>query len=447
MTQLQFFGPSGRDADNRAANSARLTNCYLEPVALGGRTGFAVKAVPGMTGFVTVPGIFVRAMGEIGGLLYAISNGRLYSISTAGAVSDLGAVDDSPNATLTGNSGVVAMTVDGRYFILSGGVISEPAAGAFSAFGAAEFIGGYTVLTELNGRRFQWSALANAASLPGLNFSTADGRDDNAIRPFQINGALYIFKERSHEVWYITGQAGANVFERMTSGVIDVGLKAFGLICRTDLGAFMVGDDNRAYIIGEGLSPVSNPAIETAIATENPQFCFTYDDEGHTFCGIAMKDGPARVFDVATGEWHERAYGGDFGPWPVVASARFGQRFHVALSGGQILSLGTARTDDGVPLLRRMVSRTLAMDGRRFTVSELEVFPRQGFDAASIMLRMSRDNGMTWGAPKVRAFTVGQYAKRVIWRTLGQFRQATAEITISDAADITMNAEGRVVVT
>ncbi|WP_230685880.1 hypothetical protein, partial [Streptococcus pneumoniae] len=79
-----------------------------------------------------------------------------------------------------------------------------------------------TVLTELNGRRFQWSDIADASNLPGLNFSTADGRDDDILRPFQINGQLYIWKETSHEIWYLTGGAGAEAFERMAGGVRDV---------------------------------------------------------------------------------------------------------------------------------------------------------------------------------------------------------------------------------
>lgn len=446
MPQMQFFGPSGRDADNRAANSARLLNCYLEPVQPGGRTAFSVKAVLGTTAFASVPGVFVRAMAEVDGLLYVVCNNRLYSIDGGGSVTDAGAVDDSQNATVSGNFGKVAVTVDNRYFVLDG-TISEPTPGAFTAMGAADYIGGYTVITEAGGRRFQWSALADAESLPGLNFSTADGKDDLCIRPFEINGSLYIFKERSHEVWYLTGAAGAAAFQRQVGGVISVGLKAFGLICRIDLGAFMVGDDNRAYIVGQGLTPVSNPAVETAIATLNPLFCFTYDDEGHTFCNIIFEDGPAFSFDVATQEWHERAYGAEFGPWRVSAAAQFGARQIVGQSGGDILQLTRSSTDDGVPLPRRMVSRTATFDGERPCIAEFEVFPRQGFDAASIMLRMSRDNGITWGAPKVRAFEVGQYGKRVIWRALGQFRQATAEITITDAKEITMNAEGRLALT
>jgi hypothetical protein len=442
MPVLQFFGPSGWDSDNRAANSTRLLNCYLEPVQPGGRAGFSVKAALGMTAFSSVPGVFVRAMAEVNGILYVVCNSRLYSIDASGTVTDNGAVDDNINATVTGNFGKVAVTVDSRYFVLDG-TIGEPTPGAFSAMGAAEYIGGYTVITEAGGRRFQWSALGDAETLPGLNFSSADGKDDLCVRPYEINGSLYIFKERSHEVWYLTGLAGASAFERQVGGVISVGLKGFGLICRIDLGAFMVGDDNRAYIVGQGLLPVSNPAVETAIKTLNPQFCFTYDDEGHTFCAITFRDGPARVYDVATREWHERSYGADFGPWQVTAAARVGALQCVARDGGDVLTLERSATDDGIPLPRRMVSRTLADDGQRFVVDELEIFPRQGFDAASIMLRMSRDNGMTWGSPKVRSFDVGQYGKRVIWRALGQFRQATAEITISDAKEITMNAEGR----
>jgi hypothetical protein len=43
----------------------------------------------------------------------------------------------------------------------------------------------------------------------------------------------------------------------------------------------------------------------------------------------------------------------------------------------------------------------------------------------------------------VQSWGVGEYARRIIWRSLGQFRQATAEITITDAEDISVNAEGR----
>jgi hypothetical protein len=444
MPALQFFSPSSRDADNRAANSARLLNCYLEPVQPGGRTAFSVKAVLGMTAFASLPGVFVRAMAEVGGAIYVAANSSLYSIAADGTVANIGALDDGPNATITGNFGKIAVTVDGRYFVLDG-TISEPTPGAFSAMGAADYIAGYTVITEAGGRRFQWSDLADAANLPGLNFSTADGKDDKCIRPFEINGSLYILKERSHEVWYLTGAAGAAAFERQVGGVINVGLKAFGLLCRIDFGAFMVGDDNRAYILGQGMQPVSNPAVETAIATLGPQFCFTYSDEGHTFCAITFVGGPAWVYDVATDMWHERAQGVDFGPWGVSAAGSLNGVDYVAQIGGDIFAMTRSATDGGMPLSRRMVSRTLANDGQRFVLDELEIFPRQGFDAASVMLRMSRDNGITWGAPKVRSFSVGQYAQRVIWRGLGQFRQATAEITITDAKEITMNAEGRVV--
>lgn len=442
MSTMQFFNASGRDADNIAANSARLLNCYLEPLQQGGRASYSIKAVLGTAAFASLSGIFIRAMSEVSGTLYVVCNNRLYGVSMAGSVTDVGAISDSVNATVSGNFGKAAITVNNRYFVLSG-TISEPAAGAFTAIGGADYIGGYTVITEAGGRRFEWSALANASSLPGLNFSTADGKDDLCIRPFEINGSLYIFKERSHEVWYLTGNAGAGAFQRQVGGVINVGLKSFGLLCRIDIGAFMVGDDNRAYIVGNGLTPVSNPAVETAITNSTPLFCFTYDDEGHTFCVITFRDAPAWVYDTATQEWHERAYGPDFAPWQVSASAQFGTMKCVAQYGGKIANLTRATSDAGVSLPRRMVSRTLANDGQRFVVDELEVFPRQGFDAASIMLRMSRDNGITWGSPKVRAFSVGEYGKRVIWRALGQFRQATAEITISDAKEITMNADGR----
>jgi hypothetical protein len=445
MPSVEFVGQSGRDPDNIAAQPSRLVNMYREPVsAPEGRTVYSLKSVLGLRTFAEVGGVFVRAMRQVNAALYVLCNGRVYEIADDGSVTDRGAADDSAQASISGNNGDVLFVTGGKYYRWNGTSLTEPTAGAFSSFGSVEFIGNYTVLTELNGRRFQWSDLADASDLPGLNFSTADGRDDNIIRALQINGYLYLFKETSYEVWYLTGGGGAEAFERSAGGVVDVGLKSFGLIERFDGGAAMVGDDGRFYLVSQGLQPVSTPAVETAIAHCDPQAVITYEDEGHTFLAIVFTDCPAWVYDLATGEWHERAQGDDLSPWRVSVTARFGSKWYAARSGGEILEFARTNADGGLPLVRRAVSRPLYMDGRRFVCRELEIFPRQGFAAGSVMLRLSRDSGLTWGAPKVRSWGVGEYAKRIIWRQMGEFRQMVAELTISDAIECSLNATARV---
>lgn len=444
MAILRFFSQSARDADNLAGNSARLVNCYLEPIVAGGRAAFAVKSVLAQVPFSQIPGTFTRAMGVINSKLFAVAGGTLNEIAADGGYTSRGAIDSDANTTIAGNNGSVTVVANAKYYHWDGTTLTNPAAGAFSSFGSHDYIGNYTVLTEKSARRFQWSAVANGASLPGTSFSTADGRDDNIVRAFTINGALYLFKETSHEIWYLTGLAGAAAFERQAGGVYDVGLKAHNLITRFPGSAFYVGADGRAYIVAQGVQPVSIPPVETAIKSNSPQACFTYEDEGHTFCVITFSTGPAWVYDVALGEWHERSEGAAYGPWAASCSAKFGAKWYVGNLSADLCSLETAQMDNGADFICEATSRTYYQGGDRFSVPGLEIYPRRGFSAGNLTLRLSRDGGITWGAGKDRSYgPIGDFNDRVIWRALGQFRQITAVIRATNVAGFVMLADGR----
>lgn len=439
--KIEFCGQSSRDGDNWQANTSRLVNLYREIAA--GKTQYTLKSVLGSTGFSQISGLFVRTIGVVGDYLYAVCGGRLQQIDAAGAIVDLGAMDDGTSATISGNNGDVTVCVGDKYYLWDGATLTEPAPGVFSAFGSLDYIGGYTVLSEKNGKRFQWSSQLDATTLPGLSFSSADGVDDDILRVAEINGVLYIFKETSHEVWYLTGGAGANAFERQAGGVVGIGLKDFGLLAKISTGgAFFVGNDGRAHIIGIG--PVSTPAVETAIEKCRPEYCLTYEDEGHTFCAIIFRDCPAWVFDISMGEWHERAQGANLDPWKASVSAKFMGKWFIGRAGGDILKLGRVASDGGLPLLGVATSNTLDGDGQRITINEFEIFANTGFEAGAVELRLSKDSGRTWGAPRLRFWSVGEYSRRIIWRALGQSRQWTAELRMTDMADTPINSTVRI---
>ena len=439
--KVEFCGAGSRDPDNWQASSSRLVNCYRE--ASQGKTGHIIKSDLGTTAFSNVSGVFFRAMAEIEGNLYVSCGSALHKIDVSGGAVSLGATADSAEASIAGNNGDVTLCVGGNYYVWDGASLSTPSAGAFSSFGSLDYVGNYTVLTELNGRRFQRPGLADAGTLPGLNFSSADGRDDKIIRGAAIGGVFYIFKEKSHEVWYNTGESGANAFQRQAGGVVDTGLKSFGLFSKVPgASAFFVGADNRVYIVGVG--PVSIPPVETAIKTQNPERCLCWEDEGHTMCAIIFRDAPAWVYDVATGEWHERAQGVDLEPWQAADSAKLGDSWYVGKSGGEVLKMLRSNADGSQPLVRSMVSRTLENDGQYISIGELEVFARIGWAAGNVMMRLSKDSGHTWGQWRTKSWSVGEYNKRLIWRALGQARQWTAEIRVSDPAEFPVNADGRV---
>lgn len=450
MPTLEFVGQSARDSDAVFAQTSRLVNLYREPIVGAGQAQYVLKSVLGMTLFVDTGGLLLRAMTLSGGQLFTVGNDRLYQITMLGGVTNLGETVVGANCSIASNNGTVTLAGGGRYYIWNGSSISQPTAGAFSDFGSVDFLGNYTLLTERNGRQFCWSDLADASTLPALNFATAEGRDGDIIRGVTISGNYWIFKSDSHEIWTLTGQSGADAFSRLSGGVRDVGLKAYGLFTRLDGGAFFLGDDGICYLVGgAALQPVSIPAVETAIGAETPVQCFYYEDEGHKMCVVRFRNRPAWVYDLSTGEWHERSEGTDFGAWTGTCSALLNGKWYVGTEGGKVNLLSRTNQDEGNAMRRTAVSRTLYLEGRRFGVSELEFRGRFGRSDlgrdAKCFIRVSRDNGLTWSGQKEKSLgDQGDYGKRVVYRKLGASRQFTVEWNMSDETDFPLLADARV---
>ena len=468
MPLVEFVGQSRKDADFSQANTSRLVNCYREPL----EEGHQIKSVLGTAQLASISAVFMRDMAEIGGNIYAACGGGLYKVEQYGTVTSLGAIEDG-DSTVSGNNGKVTVAAGGTYYVWNGSSLSSPTGGAFDSVGSVEFLGQDTILTELGGRRFMWSDVADPTSLDGLNVATAEGRDDDILRGVVINGFLWLLKEKSTEIWYQTG-AG---YARVNGGIIDRGLKSFGLVTKFSGGAFLVGDDGIAYITnGSGLQPVSTPPVETDIIQGQARRCFYYEDEGHKFCVIQFSDRASWVYDLSTGEWHNRASGTDHMPWRVVSAVKAWGYWHVGSDLGKVLRLLRINTDADGPLVRKMVSRTLRT-GEYQTLSRLELFGRIGevetgggvtyilggtdfvlmdtdglelFHSLiegearppALFVRVSRDGGKTWSNEKWRNFgEIGDYDARLIWRSLGRARQTTVEVTIADPVELPIKSQ------
>jgi len=449
MAMLSLVGQSSRDDDNRQANSGRLVNCYREPIAAGGKSTHSIKSVLGMSNFVDIGELFIRDMAYIGGVFYVMAGGDLYSVTQGGTATRLGATASAAGAMIFGDSTNVCTVSGGRYFLWNGSAMSEPTLSAFTSVGSGVFLGNYVVLTENGGRRFMWSDLADASSMPALNFATAEGTDSDILRAASFGDRLWLFKEDAIEIWYATGQAGANAFARLPGAGANFGLKARGLLVEGKAGIFFVGDDGRAYLTGGSApQPIASPAVETAIAQSTPTDCFSYFDEGHEFFVIRFSDRPAWCFDIATGEWHERANGEENSEWSAEVSARAWDSWFVGDTLGKVYKLERTNTDADSALRRVVVSNTLYNGGDPFTLSEVEISGRVGVVSQSdypaveptVSVRFSRDGGLTWGNEHRRGMGFqGEYGRRVRLHGLGQFRQATMQLSIAEPADLTLN--------
>lgn len=438
--EIEFVGQSNRDDDNIQADPSRLINCYRE------RHGekFIIKSVLGTERLTTLPGVFMRAMREIGGEIYAVHGGALHRVNSKGDQINLGQVEDSELTDVEGNNGAITVSAGGEYYVYNAATgLLQPSTGAFEGASSVSILGQRTIITEPMGRRFGWSNPADPTTFNGLNFATAETEDDAIIRGAAINGQYWIFGERSVERWYLSGSGDPAQFLLPISGAVDeVGLKSYNLFTKVRNGAFYVGEDNIVRLVSGGQStPRSTRAVETTIQKSTAAGCFYFEDEGHKFCALTFTDRPAWIYDISMNEWHERAEGSEFGPWSAVSSAiAFGDSF-VGNNLGQVNRLTRNNKDVSDPLLRRAVSRNAEVLGEDFVVSRVQMRPRVGRSnlgrEAQVQVRISKDRGETWGRIRTRSLgDQGQYRTRTLLKALGLFKSMTMEFTISDPAEI-----------
>ena len=449
--KLEFVGQSSRDPDNVTGNPSRLINGYREPMLPGGKAANVLRAVPGMADFATVGDVFTRALLPYDGNVVAIVGRNLHQIGADGSVALVGDVEATDEIAGLAEASGYAVAVGGRKFWhWNGTTLTTVSTGAVTDAGSVAYLGGYALVHEYGARDFAWSDLADPTTWPGLNFASAEISPDPIIRLVTFKDALYIFKASGFERWAVTGLPGARAFQRIGGAQEEPGLAAYGLVTTFPNGMAFVGSDGRVYV--SGIGPISTPPVEVALERLGPERLFFYEQRGHGFICIAFRDCPAWCYDTATGEWHERAQNG--GPWQAKASVKLAGDWLVGTDAGQIAKLTPICRDFGQTMVRRYVSRTLD-PLRRVRISMIEAYPRIAGDVqsagdlseAKVSLRTSRD-GVEFGAPKDRGVgSVGAYATRLVWRELGQFRQATVELSQSSDVDVPLLAELNVEVT
>lgn len=443
---ITFAGQSMRDSSSPGSQTSRLINLYREPVGDGGKTQFLLRAAMGMEILAELDGVFTRDLFAYDDAVIAMVSGQLYKISGDGVL-PIGAVTAGDIGQISRNGKYVTAVSGGKYYVWNPDTLSltEPAAGPIESLASVDFLAGRTVLGELGGSRFCWSDIGDPSTLNGLNFATAEQRDDRLVRLMVVNGVIMLLGERSTEMWAPTGQGGAAVFALLGGSVVDRGLKSFNLACKAEGGLFVVGNDGIAYIIaGNQWAAVSTPAVNTAIKDGDPTTCIYWEDRGHKFAAITFDDRPAWVYDFATTEWWERAEGnGD--PWRATAAARMGGGFVVGLDNGNIFRLTNTPQDNGGPLWRRATSYTVYQGGNWFTLAAVEFLFGQGFQGGPFNIMLEIGKGETFSPPRHLALgSTGDFGNRAKFSALGRHQVAVARLTITDPFDVPIYSDAEV---
>lgn len=456
-----FIGPTYTLAAP-SAGCQRLVNLYPEAHEAGPRKGNVARFVgtPGLRLRATLGGGPIRGVHRCStGQLFAVSGGSLYEVSSSWAAT-------LRSGTLASVTGRVSMADDGTQLVVcDGGPVAFSAllaaGSALTAIGGdcpggqVAWQDGYFIHTVPNTGRFVISGL-NELTYDALDTATAEGQPDKLVTLLSVNRMLWLFGETTTEVWWNSGAADFP-FARNESAFIEAGTVAAGTCARAGGSVAWVGSDERGRGTvwhAQGFLPVriSTHAVELALSGYerlSEAYAFVYQQGGHEFYQLSVPNGGTWVYDLATGQWHERSYLGAGGEEPHRASAAtvaFGEVVVGDREDGRLYTFDLAYfSDDGTPIRRLRQTPHISQDEKRirFDALELQAEPGVGLvsgqgSAPVAVLSWSDDGGHTWSSEHPASLGVmGAFRNRARWTRLGVGRDRVFRVATSEPVPVT----------
>lgn len=417
----------------------------------GGKTATALYNTPGITLYTTAGSGPCRGSLVYNGIAYIVSGDEFYSIS--GTTATL-------RGTLNTSAGPVSMATNGQQICIADGdaYVYTISSAAFAQITDPDFPGastvtymdGYGIFSQPNSQQFFITSLLDFTTVDALDFASAESQPDLLKRVFADHSELWLFGEKSIEVWQNTGAADFP-FERLGGTRAERGCGATFSVAKCDNTVFWLGDDGIIYR-AEGYQPIriSTESVELSISQMgifSDAEGFSYDIDGHKFYVLSFPvGGTTWVYDVATQLWHEIQ--SDGGQWRAKWAVQIGNGRYCgdSISGNiGLLSLDTL-TEYGNYISQTHVFPAIHSGMEAISNSKLQIDFETGVglnsgqgSIPSVLLDWSDDGGHTWSnSIEGELGAIGSYSASVIFRRLGTFKSRWYRIRKSDPVRLTI---------
>ena len=437
LTQIK---PALQYSESRSKpwSGAKLLNCFAEKADGDKQADFAVMAIPGLSLFADIDPDAVRGTNFMGDLLYVVAGQSLYSITSSGVATNLGEIFGDGPVRMANNGTEVAIAAAPYGYVYSGGALDRPP--DLPQVTDVAYIDSYFVWVVYDSDQCIYSGIDDGMSYDLLDVFTAEGSPDalksivNDHRELQLGGGGSI------EVFYNSGGSD-NAFERQGNAFIERGVFDRDSYIKCDNSTFFFGDDRIVYRL-DGYTPlrVSTHSIEYKLRNATYARGFTYTQEGHKFYCI-VSDAGTFCYDMATGAWHERKswqkinwrVGGAITAWnrTFLTDAYVGKLyepdFDIYTENGETISV-----EIDLPSLGDTVNRQTCYQFQVNMETGVGLNSGQGSDP-QIMMRHSKNGGRSYSNELWRSMgLIGDYLRRAIWRSLGQFYQLDIRLVMTD---------------
>ena len=439
LTQVPFVISSG-SAYSARNNKSNLVNMYVQIEEQGGKSNHILLGTSGLE-LITSTNYEIYGIYEFLQKIYIATSNFLYVIEGANIV-ELGAVVFDRQVVFSDN-GIDLMVVGGNGYAYTPTTTTfkdmSVEAGWFPSDTVA-YMDGYFIFNRTGSGQFFISKLYSTEIDP-IDWASGESAPDDTVGVIVTSRQLWVIGEKTVEVWYDSGDPDFP-FTRISGAVSDIGCANHQTISKIRTSVFFVGIDNKVYMTnGYAPVPISTPAVELDLVnTERTKLsAFAYTENGAWFYVLTLNDTTTHVYDPDTAQWHIRK-SSTVDKWLIGGAINIYENGSATgFSGKDIYSISIDHlTEDGNRIRREAITLPLNKTVNRIRIHEAQLDMDAGFDTeGQVSLQLSHDSGKTW-KNKIDSSTgaVGEYQKRVIWRRLGQTRDAIFRIVITDAIPV-----------
>lgn len=417
------------------------------------------KRLLGTCGSGPIRSIYTASTGG----MVIISGSEVYRVGYNWVFTKIGDLLTNSGRVSMVDNGTQLMIVDGAngYIIsLVKATLTRITSDSFPGGDKVVFNGSYFIVNNPGTNQFARSASWDGLTWDALDFISAEANPDAVVGVQDFKNTLAVLGAKTIEFFWNSG--ADTTYSRIDGSLIEYGCGAPGTVTKFANTMLLVGGgDTGAGIVWQidGYIPkrVSNHGVETAIKSYGDIWnatAYVYQHEGHAFYVLNFPTAKASwVYDISTGQWHERCYLGLDGNFErdrgECYAFGFGEHVVGDYQNANIYALDhNTFSDNGRPMKWLRRAPHLSANGHRVFYSKLQLMALvgQGLDGAvtyatdpTVELRYSDDFGNTWSTPKAKSLgKLGAYATRVIWRQLGQSRNRVFEVSGSDPVRIAL---------
>lgn len=422
-------------------SGGRLINVTAEPLGDASPVKVVWRRQPGLTSFADLALANFRGGILVGSLLYAAVGGKIKTVDSAGTVAIAGNLSGTDKVTFARNN---AATPDiqcvspgnGAFAVTSGSVTAFTGGGNLPAPNCVCGQDGYFFWGIGDNRIF--AAGPNSTTVNSQTFTTMQSRPTgNLLRVVPYQGLLFAFATEFCEV-YTNAALAFPAFPYSRLSVIDCGLfgrnaiagweDGFGALHWVGRGAEGLGVYRLNGTIPQKVSPSDLDRLIQAVTNTDTLEASVYQAEGKNFWVLSSPTWTWE-FNLNTSKWNERdsINAGLFGRWRGTMSVQaFGKWFVGDQLSNSLLYVDPSNHQDVTsPMRFRMESGPVANFPNRTAIAraDFNFVTGVGVSAATtqtgrapqVGLSISRNGGVNWDNPRLRALGEAANSRRRVY--------------------------------